>query len=335
MLAVIQAGYGGPEVLSIAELPAPQPRPDEVKVRVHAASLHPDIWHVMTGRPYLLRAMGAGWLRPRQLIPGTDLAGVVEAVGARVMRVRVGDRVFGEAVIGHQWKNAATFAEYACVRESALAEIPSDVSFEEAAALPTAGMIALQVVHGEGQVKSGQRVLINGAGGGVGCLALQMARTLGAEVTVVDQARKLPMLEELGASRAIDYEREDFTAGQARYDVIIDVPCNHPFSRVRRVLTPEGLYVMVGHDGFGARGSRWLGAVPSALGLLVRSLWTRQLPGLRGALPATNRLETLRSLLASGRVRPRVGRSYPLSDVREAMLDLMQGHTIGRIVLTP
>lgn len=334
MKAVIQNAYGGPEVYAIGELPVPQPGAGEVRVRVHAASLHPDIWHVMVGYPYVLRVMGSGLMRPRQPIPGTDLAGTVDAMGPSVTRLQVGDRVFGEAAIGHQWKNAATFAEYACVRESALATIPAEASFEEAAALPTAGFIALQVVRGEGRVSRGQRVLVNGAGGGVGSLAVQMASALGAEVTAVDDVRKHGLLREFGASQCIDYREQDYTHGNPRYDVIIDIPCNHPFERNRRVLRSDGVYVMVGHDGYGASSGQWFGSVPRAIGLLVRSLWNHQLPGLRGALPAPDRLETLRTFLELGQVRPRIGRTFALDDIRQAMTTMIEGETVGRIVLT-
>jgi NADPH:quinone reductase-like Zn-dependent oxidoreductase len=333
MKAVIQSAYGGPEVYSIGEVPVPEPRADDVRVQIRAASLHPDIWHVMTGRPHVLRVMGAGVVRPKQPIPGTDLAGIVDATGPLVTRFQKGDRVFGESVIGIQWQNGGTFAEYICIRQSALAMMPEQASFEEAAALPTAGFIALQVVRGEGRVSRGQRVLINGAGGGVGTLALQMARAFGAEVTAVDDVSKHPMLLELGATRCIDYRQQDYTNGEARYDVIIDVPCNHPFARNRRVLAPEGFYVMVGHDSFGATRGRWLGSIPYALGLMLRSLWNRQLPGVSGALPAPDRLETLRTFLESGQVRPRIGRTFALTEVRQAMTTMIQGETIGRIVL--
>jgi NADPH:quinone reductase-like Zn-dependent oxidoreductase len=251
MKAIVQDGYGSPhEVLHLRDVERPEPKDDEVLVRVHAASVHPDVWHMVWGRPYVLRLMGAGLSGPRSLIPGTDLAGRVESVGAAVTRFRPGDEVFGETVRGYQWHNGGAYAEYAAVHEESVALKPSNVSFEQAAAVPTSALIVLQNLRGPAKVRPGQRVLINGAAGGVGAFALQLAKAEGAEVTGVDSTDKLGLLRSIGADRVIDFTRHDFTIDAQRYDLILDIPGNHPFSEVRRALTP--------HRGVRAHRARWV-----------------------------------------------------------------------------
>jgi NADPH:quinone reductase-like Zn-dependent oxidoreductase len=333
MRAVVQRGYGGPEVYEVGGVAEPSAGPGEVLVGVRAASLHPDIWHVMAGRPYVMRLMGSGLRRPRWEIPGTDLAGVVAAVGPGVTGFSPGDEVYGEALRGHQWCNGGTFAGYAVVKESALARKPEGLTMEEAAALPTAGLIAHQALFTEGQVKAGHRVLVNGAAGGVGSLVVQLARSVGASVTAVDLGRRLDGLAGLGAERVIDGGREDYTAGAERYDVVVDIPGNRPFSAARRILGPGGVYVLVAHDHFGATGGAWLGSVPRALGLTLASLWTPGLPGLRGAKPDPGRWSSLAGIAAGGAVRPRVSEVLDLAEIRQAMGCMVEGKTPGRIVL--
>jgi NADPH:quinone reductase-like Zn-dependent oxidoreductase len=254
MKAVIQDKYGSPDALELREIDEPPIEDDEVLVRVRAASVHPDVWHVVTGLPYLLRLMGAGLLKPKNRIPGTDMAGHVEAVGKNVKEFRPGDEVFGETLRGLQWHNGGAYAEYVAVPEDMLALKPANVTFEQAASVPTTGYIVLMNLRGKAQVKPGQKVLINGAGGGVGTLALQIAKAHGATVTAVDSTEKLDMLRSLGADQVIDYTQEDFTRRDERFDLIFDIPGNHSFSDCRRVLTPEGVYVLIGHDHFGQQG---------------------------------------------------------------------------------
>src|SRR5215211_6454938 len=245
MKAIVQVKYGPPaDVLQLGDVDEPAIKDDEVLVRVHAASVHPDVWHVVRGLPYVLRLTGAGPLRPKKRIPGTDMAGRVEAVGMQVTRFGPGDEVFGESVRGYQWQNGGAYAEYASVPEEALAPKPANVTFEQAASVPTSGLIALHNLPNEGLLQAGQSVLINGAGGGVGTLAVQIAKAYGASVTGVDSAGKLEMVRSLGADRVIDYAREDFTRSAERYDLIFDIPGNRPFAECRRALAPEGKYVL-------------------------------------------------------------------------------------------
>jgi NADPH:quinone reductase-like Zn-dependent oxidoreductase len=334
MKAIVQDRYGPPDVLALREIDLPAIKDDEVLVRVRAASVHPDVWHVVTGRPFVLRLMGAGLVRPRTRVPGTDMAGLVESVGSSVTRFRPGDEVFGETLRGHQWRNGGAFAEYVSAPESALAAKPGNVTFEQAAAVPTSGLIALLNLP-DGRLKKARRVLVNGAGGGVGSVAVQLARAYGATVTGVDGPAKLDLVRSLGADRVIDYTREDFTRGDERYDLIVDIPGNHPFPACRRVLTPDGTYVLIGHDHYGNAGRRWLGSLPRFLGLAVRSLFTSQLPGLSFAVPAKqDQIAVLSGLLEAGKLTPVVDRTYPLAEAREALCQLATGDARGKIVIT-
>ena len=268
----------GVEGLSLREVARPEPAEDEVLIRVRAASLHPDVWHVVVGQPAVLRLMGSGVRRPKERVPGIDVAGVVESVGAAVTRFRPGDEVFGETIRGIQWRNGGAYAEYATAPEVGVALKPSGTSFEEAAAVPTAGLIALNNLP-QHRVPPGHRVLVNGAAGGVGAIAVQLAKAYGAHVTGVDHPGKLALVRSLGADRVIDYTREDYTRAGERWDLIFDVPGNHTFDETRRALEPRGAYVLIGHDLFGAAGYRWLGGIPRQLGLMVRSA---VVPELRG-----------------------------------------------------
>jgi NADPH:quinone reductase-like Zn-dependent oxidoreductase len=334
MKAVVQDRYGAPdEVLRLEEIEEPVAGDGEVLIRVRAASVHPDVWHVVLGVPYLLRLMGAGLRRPAGRVPGTDLAGVVEAVGRNVTRFQPGDEVFGEIVRGHQWHNGGAYAEYATAREEALAPKPANITFEQAAAVPTSAYIALQGLRDEGRIRAGERVLVNGAGGGVGVFAVQLAKAFGAEVTAVDSAEKLELLRSIGADQVIDYAREDFTRGDARYDLILDIPGNHSLSECRRVLTPEGRYVLIGHDRFGAPGRRLAGGVPRALGLLALSPFVRQLPGPPKRPDSRERLALLTELIESGKLVPVVDRTFPLAEVPAAIRYLAEGRVRGKIVV--
>ena len=219
MKAVVQAKYGSLDDLALREVDKPATRNDEVLVRVRAASVHPDVWHVVCGRPYVLRLMGAGFSRPKHPIPGTDMSGVVESVGTNVTGFRQGDQVFGETSTPSQWANGGAYAEFVAVRQDQLALKPDNVTFAQAASVPASGFIALQNLRGASRSLPGKRVLVNGAGGGVGSLALQIAKAYGAHVTAVDGTSKLGMLRSLGADHVVDYTQEDFTRNGHRYDL--------------------------------------------------------------------------------------------------------------------
>lgn len=333
MRAIVQDGYGSVDHLSLGEVPPPVPAEDEVLVRVRAASVHPDVWHVVAGRPVVLRLMGSGVRGPRERVPGTDVAGVVESVGSAVTRFTPGDEVFGETIRGIQWSNGGAFAEYATAPEDGLAPKPPRVSFEEAAAVPTAGLIALKNLPPH-RVPSGARVLVNGAAGGVGSIAVQLAKAYGAQVTGVDHASKLALVQSLGADRVIDYTVEDFTRTGEQWDLIFDVPGNHSFGAIRRALRPQGKYVLIGHDAFGATGHHWLGSIPRMLGLMARSAVSPQLRGGSFASPEKRQLlAMLAELMESGQLRTVVDSTYPLEQVREAMRHLMSGRPLGRVIV--
>lgn len=335
MRAVVQDRYGSPDQLRVETVDQPAARDDEVLVRVRAASVHPDVWHVVTGRPYALRLFGAGMRRPKQPIPGTDLAGTVESVGRSVTRFRPGDEVFGESLRGQQWRNGGAYAEFAVAPQDALAHKPGNVSFEQAATVPTAGIITLRNLPPGDELGPGRRVLVNGAAGGVGALAVQIAKAHGAEVTGVDSTGKLALIRSLGADHTIDYTREDFTQGRQRYDLIFDIPGNHPFSKARRVLTPGGTYVLIGHDGYGRTRGRWLGSIPRVLGLVARSPFVRQLPKPRAMLSKPDAMAVLQELLATGQITPVVDRHFPLDRAPAAIRYLASGEACGRVVITP
>ncbi len=335
MKAIVQGKYGSIDLLRLEEIDKPTVGQDEVLVRVRAASVHPDIWHVVRGLPYVLRLMGAGLLKPKNPVPGTDLAGEVEAIGKDVTRFQVGDAVFGESHRGMQWRNGGAYAEYVAAPEEALALKPAEVTFEQAAAVPTSGYLALQGLRHEGKLQAGQRVLINGAGGGVGSLAVSLAKAYGASVTAVDSGGKLDMLRSLGADYVIDYGQEDFTQGSERYDLIVDIPGNHALSKCRRVLRPDGTYVLIGHDHYGSLGHRVLGSIPRFLRLVLMSLFVKQLPKTNFKLPSkSDTMAVLREFLEAGKLRPFVDRTYPLSEVPEALRYLQAGEVRGKIVIT-
>lgn len=335
MKAVVHRRFGDPgEVIALEEVRRPVAGEGQVLVRVRAASLHPDVWHVVTGRPRVLRIMGGGFLRPKHSILGIDLAGVVEEAGRGVTRFRPGDEVLGECSAGFQWRSAGTFAEYAAVPEDCLEPKPANVTMEQAAALPTSGVIAVQGVRDEAHLAAGERILINGAGGGVGSIAVMLAKAWGAHVTAVDSADKLAMLREIGAHEVVDYEKADFTMADEPYDVILDIPGNRPWRRIRRAIKPQGRYVYIGHDAYGARGHRLIGSIGRFAGLAVRSLWVRELRSVRVVGDAEDRLEVVARLMAEGKVVPYVDRAFPIEDFKEALAYLQSGRVRGKIVLT-
>jgi NADPH:quinone reductase-like Zn-dependent oxidoreductase len=335
MKAIVQEKYGSPDLLELREIDKPAVEDDEVLVRVRAASVHPDVWHVVLGVPHVLRIMGAGLVRPRNRVPGTDVAGHVESVGKDATRFRPGDEVFGETVRGHQWRNGGAYAEYVSVPEDALAPKPANLTFEQAAAVPTSALIALHGLRDQGRIQPGQRVLINGAGGGVGSVAVQLAKAFGANVTGVDSTGKLDLVRSLGADSVIDYSRDDFTRSGERWDLILDVPGNHSLSDVRRALTRDGTYVLIGHDHFGATGGRWLGSLPRFFKLMVMSPFVRQLPGPNFSMPKKkDALAVLSEFIEAGKIAPVVDSAFPLSDVPAALRYLEEGHAQGKVVIT-
>jgi NADPH:quinone reductase-like Zn-dependent oxidoreductase len=336
MKAIFQERYGSPDDLELRELDKPAVGADEVLVRVRAASVHPDVWHVVTGQPYVLRLMGAGFARPKNPIPGTDVAGVVESVGKSVTQFRPGDSVFGETIVAQAWVNGGAFAEYVSVHQDLLALKPNNVTFEQAASVPTSGFIALQNLRGLSQGRPGQKVLVNGAGGGVGALALQITKAYGAHVTAVDGTSKLGMLRSLGADEVVDYTREDFTRRGVRYDLIFDVPGNFPFAACRRALRPGGRYVLIGHARFGTSGKRVFGLIPHFLTLLVLSRFVRQLRGPGVPMPTKKEtIAALRELLETGKVTPIIDGAYPLSEVREALRHMIEDELQGKVIVAP
>jgi NADPH:quinone reductase-like Zn-dependent oxidoreductase len=337
MKAIVQDRYGSPDdVLQLREIDEPLVGDDEVLVRVRATSIHPDVWHVVTGRPYVLRLMGAGVLRPKNPVPGTDLAGIVESVGKDVTRFEAGDEVFGETFLELQWRNGGAFAEYVSVPQDALAIKPKSIAFEQAAAVPTSGFIAVHNLQNGERIRPGQSVLINGAAGGVGSIAVQLAKAYGARVTAVDSTEKTAMVRALGADHVIDYTREDFTQRGERYDLIFDVASNLSLSACKRVLNPTGIYVLIGHDHFGDAAGRILGSLPRFFGLMALSKFVRQLPDMSFSIPSKKEvMGVLKEFLEAGKLTPVIDRTYPLSEVPEAMRYLQKGRARGRIIITP
>lgn len=334
MRAIVQDRYGPyREVLAVREIPRPTAASGQVLVRVRATSVHADVWHAVNGIPYVLRLMGSGLRAPKRPVPGTDLAG--EVVAASSGRFAPGDRVFGEVTSANQWSNAGTFAEYAAVDESLLARIPEHLSYEQAAAVPTAALIALMSLRDQGRIRSGQRVLVNGAGGAVGVWTVQLAHVFGAEVTAVDAPTKLDLLTELGAENVIDYTRQDFTTLGRRYDIVFDIVSQTPFAQVRKALEPDGTFVLIGHDQYGRSGHRVLGSLGRMLPLMAASPFVKQLPGIRGGHSRDENWAMIVDLLADSSIHPVVDeRVFRLEQAADAMDYLITGVAKGRVVLT-
>lgn len=321
MRAIVYAEYGPPDVLQFTEVATPTPKDDEVLIRMRAASVNPLDWHYMRGTPFVLRA-AAGLRKPKVTRLGADLAGQVEAVGKHVEEFQPGDEVFGVC--------KGAFAEYACASAGAVVRKPANLTFEQAAAVPVAGCSALQGLRDKGQIRRGQKVLINGAAGGVGTFAVQIAEVFGADVTGVCSTRNVDMVRSIGAHHVIDYTREDFTKSGQRYDLIFDSVGNHSLSDCRRALTTEGTLVLVG----GPNRGLWLGPMLGMLKAIAVSRFVRQklLPFL--AHLSKDDLIVLRELLEGGKVAPVIDRSYPLSEVSEAIRYLEEGHARGKVVIT-
>lgn len=323
MKGVVRRCYGSPDVVRYEDLPKPAPADDEVLVRVRAASVNPLDWHYLQGTPYMMR-IEVGFGKPENPRLGVDFAGTVEAVGRKVTRFKPGDEVFGGKF--------GALAEYVTVREArALVPKPANMTFEQAAAVPIAGVTALQALRDSGQLRAGQKVLINGASGGVGTFAVQIAKSLGAEVTGVCSTRNLDLVRSIGADHVIDYTREDFTRGVQRYDVIIDNVGTHSLLEYRRALNPKGIYVMVGSTTIG----NWFAWLEAPLeGMVLSHIVSQRFVTLFADITPRD-LATLGTLMQSGKLTPVIDRRYKLSEAAEAISYLERGHARGKIVLIP
>jgi len=320
MKALVQDRYGSADVLGLRQLPTPELKADQVLVRVRAASVNALDWHTMRGQPYFIRLVGEGFRRPKTETRGADIAGVVEAVGSDVTRFKPGDEVFGSGI--------RTFAELAVIREEGLVPKPSTITFEQAGAAGVAAFTALQGLRDKGRLQAGERVLVNGAGGGVGTFAVQIAKALGAEVTAVSSPPMLDTLRSIGADHVIDYTTTDFSRGTDRYDLVLDVGGTKSLGEVRRVLTPIGRHVLVG------------GPAQNSVGLLFGLAWTVLVARLVSRKPipflahrTLADLELIRQLLDSGQLTPVIERTYPLAEAAEAIRHVESGKVRGKVVV--
>jgi NADPH:quinone reductase-like Zn-dependent oxidoreductase len=321
MRAIVQDTYGSADVLRLAQISTPEIAANEVLLRVHAAGLDRGTWHLMTGRPYLLR-LALGFRGPKNPVLGRDVAGTIVAVGSAVTRFAAGDEVFGFS--------KGSFAEYAVAREDKLARKPTNATFEQAAVIPVSALTALQGLSDVGHLKQGQKVLVIGASGGVGSYAVQIAKAFGAEVTGVCSTAKLDLVRSLGADHVIDYTRDDFADGAHRYDLILDLGGNPTVSRLRRALTPTGTAVIAG----GEEGGSWTGGMNRQLGALALSPFVRQRLTMFVAKERAGDPERLAELVESGKVTPSIDRTYPLDRVPEAMRQLEAGAVRGKVAIT-
>jgi NADPH:quinone reductase-like Zn-dependent oxidoreductase len=320
--ALVQDRFGPPDVLRLAEIGMPEVGTDDVLVRVHAAALNPADWHILRGDPLIARLMGVGLTRPKARVAGIDAAGVVEAVGTNVRQLRDGDEVLGFC--------RGAFAEYACAAADLVVPKPAGLSFEQAAAVPIAATTALRGIRDVGEAEAGQRVLVNGAGGGVGTYAVQIAAALGADVTGVCSTRNVELVRSIGAAHVIDYTREDFAGGRAKYDVILDNVSSLPLTRLRGALTPKGTLVLNG----GGTPGHVFGPIAGIVRAVVANAFVSQ--RLRPLPTRQNRQELLdvTGLIEDGKLTPVVGRTYSLADTAEGLRQVEQGHTRGKIVIT-
>src|SRR5215210_8033939 len=322
MKAIVQDEYGSPDVLELRDIDKPEIKDDEVLVHVHAAGVGRDVWHVMRGLPYPIRLAGYGLRAPKNPVIGSDMAGVVEALGKNVSRFQPGDEVFG---VGK-----GSYAEYARAPEDKLAPKPANLTFEQAAVLAIMGSTALQALRDQGKVRPGQEVLIIGASGGVGTYGVQIAKAFGAQVTGVCSTAKVEMVRSIGADHVIDYTREDFAEGGQRYDLILDIGGNSSLARLRRALTPKGALVIVGGEG----GGRWFGGIDRQLRAMMVSRFVGQTLGTFVNKENHEDLIVLGELIESGKVTPVIDRTYPLAEVPEAIRYLEGGHARGKVLIT-
>jgi NADPH:quinone reductase-like Zn-dependent oxidoreductase len=322
MKVIVYTHYGPPDVLHLTEVEKPTPKDDEVLIKVHAASVNAAESHIVRGSPFFIRLMVGGLLKPKKTIPGAALAGQVEAVGSNVKQFKPGDEVFGD-LSECGW---GAFAEYVCARETALALKPANTTFEAAAAVPLAAVTALQGLRNKGHIQAGQKVLINGASGGVGTFAVQIAKSFGAEVTAVCSTSKVDMVRSMGADHVIDYTQEDFTQNGQYYDLIFAANGYHPILAYRRALSPKGTYVMSG-------GSMAQVFQAMLLGPWLSMIGTKKMGNMM-AKPNNKDLAFLKELIEAGKVKPVIDRCYPLAEVPEALRYLEEGHAQGKVVIT-
>ena len=331
MMAVVQDTYGSPDVLELRAIEKPEIGDDQVLVRVHAASVNSADWHLLRGQPYIARLQGPlGLRKPKDRSLGCDVAGQVEAVGENVTMLRPGDEVFGSPFM----HGFGAFAERACVSEDLLAPKPATLSFEQAAAVPLAASTALQGLRDHGRIEPGHKVLIIGASGGVGIFAVQIAKSFDAEVTGVCSTRNVDMVRSLGAEHVIDYTREDFTQSGQKYDLIFDLVGDRSLSGCRHALTSKGTLVLIGHHRFGESDGRLIGPVGRMIKALVVSPFVSQKMATFTVKPNKKDLQFLKQLVESGKVTPVIDRTYPLSEVPEAIRYLEEGHTQGKVIIT-
>jgi len=323
MKAIVYTTYGSPDVLQLNDVEKPTPKDNEVLVKVHAASANPLDWHLMRAEPFLAR-LENGLLKPKNTKLGADIAGRVEAVGRNVTQFQVGDEVFGAIFIN----TLGGFAEYVCVPEELLALKPANMTWEQAAAVPVAAFTALQGLRNKGQIQPGQKVLINGASGGVGTFAVQIAKSFGTEVTGVCSTRNLEMVRSIGADHVIDYTREDFTRNGQRYDLIFDAVGNRSVSDYKRALSPNGICAVAGFTTL----SRLFQVI--FLGAWVSRTGSKKIGMMDTAKPNQKDLAFLKELLEAGKVVPVIDRRYPLRDTAEAIRYLEAGHAHGKVIIT-
>jgi len=322
MKAILQERFGPPDVLRLAVIDPPTPGADDVLIRVHAAAVNPADWHILRGDPYVARLMGIGLTKPKQPVAGSDAAGVVETVGANVTALQPGDEVYGFV--------RGAFAEYACAAENKVVPKPASLTFEQAASLPIAATTALRGIREVGAVQAGQRVLVNGAGGGVGGFAVQIAAALGAEVTGVCSTGNVELVRSFGATQVIDYTAEDFTAGPIRFDLILDNVSSLPLKRLRAVLTPKGTLVLNG----GGSPGHVFGPIAVLLKAVVVNMFIKQ--RLRPLPSKENREELLAvtALVEDGKLTPVIDRTYALAETAEGVRHVEQGHARGKAIVT-
>ena len=320
MKAAVYTRYGSPDVVQIKDVEKPVPKDNEVLIEVRAASVNPLDWHFMRGTPYFVRIL-AGLRKPKITRLGVDVAGQVEAVGRNVTQFKPGDAVFGSC--------RGAFAEYVCTSESTLVMKPDNVTFEQAASAPVPAFTVLQGLRDKGQIQPGQKVLINGAAGGVGTFAVQIAKSFGADVTGVCSTRNVDMVRSIGADRVIDYTREDFTKSGQRYDLIFDSVGNHSLLACRRVLNPKGIYIAVG----GPSGRWMIGPLASGITAPVLSRFVSQKLAMVLAKPSKEDLTIMHQLMKTGKVTSVIDKRYRLSEVPEAIRYLEEGHARGKVVI--
>ena len=323
MQAIVYRQYGSADVLHLERIDKWLPEDHQVLIKVRAAAANPLDWHYMRGTPYIMR-MESGWRAPKDMRLGVDVAGVVVAVGKDVTQFKPGDEVFGTG--------GGAFAEYVRAGATKVVLKPADLSFEQAAAIPVAALTALQALRDKGRVAPGKKVLINGASGGVGTFAVQIAKALGADVTGVCSTRNIELVRSLGADHVIDYTKDDFAEGDERYDVVLDNVGTRPLLDFKRVMTPEGVFVMVG--GGGPNEGRWIGPMARPVKALLMSPFVSQEYVMLLAEIRQDDLEVMKQLIESKKVTPVIDRTYPLSEVPEAIRYLEDGHARGKVIIT-